>query len=727
MLETLNKYFGYTTFLPLQEDIIRDLLDGKDILALMPTGGGKSLCYQLPSLLLDGISVVVSPLIALMKDQVDGLVASGVPAAYINSSLSPAEIHRTRVEVERDRIKILYVAPERLMMPEFLGFLKRLQISLFAIDEAHCISEWGHDFRPEYRQLRALKQNFPSTPTVALTATATGYVQDDIAKQLNMPNCKKYRASFNRKNLHYRIEPKVDAYGQLLRYLEAHKRDSGIIYCHSRKKVDSLSASLQRDGYHALPYHAGMMPEVRSANQERFIKDDAEVIVATIAFGMGIDKPDVRYVIHYDLPRNIEGYYQETGRAGRDGLDSDCILFYSYADKAKIEYFIRQKQDWKEMDIAYKKLNEMTDYCEANICRRKVLLGYFGEGFDDPNCGACDICLEPREKFDGTVVAQKVLSCVYRVNESFGINHIIDILLGSKNQKVIERNHHTLTTYGIGKEYSKNEWHSIVRELVHLGFLSIEGDRYPVLKLNEKSRNILSKGEKVYLTNPSIEPQKPRVDVDEIFDHELFEILRALRKTLADEEGLPPYVIFHDTTLKEMATYYPCDTAALANVGGVGEVKLKKYGDKFLERITEYCSAKGIEPKQIVPELKVIPATTASPGTGSPGTKSTTIQETLELYNSGATLEEIAEKRALAVSTIVSHLEKLILSGEVVSIDSFVPVGKQEIIREAMLNMGIEMLRPIKEKLGDTYSYTELRLVRAQVLSDTGCSKTPIR
>lgn len=726
MLTTLNKYFGYTDFLPLQEDIIRDVLDNKDVLALMPTGGGKSLCYQLPALILDGLTVVISPLIALMKDQVDGLVSNGVPAVYINSSLSLAEVHHARSGVEQGTIKILYIAPERLAQPEFLQFLKGLRIRLFAVDEAHCISEWGHDFRPEYRQLRMLKQNFPGTPIIALTATATERVQDDIVEQLNIPNCNRYRASFNRKNLHYRVEPKVDAYRQLLRYLEEHKKDSGIIYCHSRKGVDSLSANLQRAGYRALSYHAGMTSEERSTNQERFVRDDAEIIVATIAFGMGIDKPDVRYVIHYDLPRNIEGYYQETGRAGRDGLKSDCILFYSYADKAKIEYFIRQKENQREMDIAYKKLQEMTGYCEGNVCRRKVLLGYFGEDFDESNCGACDICLEPREMFDGTTAAQKVLSCVYRVNGGFGLNHITDILLGSKNQKIIEKGHDILTTYGIGKEYSKRQWQSIIRELIYLGFLTMEGDRYPILRLNERSSHVLFKGEKVSLTKPSIESieaQKLSTNVDEVFDHELFEILRTLRKTLADKEGLPPYVIFHDTTLKEMATYYPGDVVALANITGVGEVKLKKYGNEFLETITGYCGERGIEPKQIVPKrpakvTATVMAVEATQSSASPEAISATIQETLQLYNEGLTFEEIADKRSKTVSTIVSHLEKAILSGENIAIDNFIPIEKQEKIKETMLDLGFEMLRPVKERLGDDFSYEELRLVRARVLLD---------
>ena len=542
---------------------------------------------------------------------------------------------------------------------------------------------------------------------IALTATATKDVQDDIARQLNIPRCRRYHASFNRKNLYYRVEPKVNPYQQLLKYLEGHKKESGIIYCQSRKMVDSLSSSLKEAGYHALPYHAGLTAEDREENQERFIRDDAEIIVATIAFGMGIDKPNVRYVIHYDMPKNLEGYYQETGRAGRDGLPGDCILFFSYGDKAKIEYFINQKEDQRDRDSSYQKLKKITDYCSGNTCRRKVLLEYFGEVISKPNCGGCDICLEPRERFDGTVASQKILSCIHRLGQDFGINHVIDILLGSRNQKVIQRNHDTLTTYGIGKEYSKEQWQSIVRELIQLGFVDMEGDKYPVLKLNDKSRMVLFKGEKVSLTKPAVKPQKLHEDMVDTFDRELFEILRTLRKKLADGEGVPPYIIFPDTTLKEMSTYYPDDLTALSNISGVGEKKLQRYGDIFLNSITEYCRAKEIKPPQ-----KINPK---RPVSGSTGIKSSTIQMTLEFCNKGLTLQEIAAKRGLAVSTITSHIEKLILSGEDISINGLVPVEKQEMIKKVIHDLGPVALSPVKEVLGNDFSYEEIRLVRANM------------
>ena len=706
MYKILQKYFGYTSFYPLQEDIINEVLGRKDVFVLMPTGSGKSLCYQMPALLFDGVTVVLSPLIALMKDQVDGLLANGVPATFINSSLSYSEIDARRRSLSNNEIKILYIAPERLMMPEFLQFLQGLKVSLFAIDESHCISEWGHDFRPEYRQLNVLKEKFPGVPVMALTATATPVVQEDIIIQLKLSGCRIFKASFNRGNLYYQIRPKQNPYHQLLQYLEDRKTDSGIIYCQSRKTVESISGSLQAEGYRSLPYHAGLTSEIRTENQERFICDDVEIIVATIAFGMGIDKPNVRYVIHYDLPKSIEGYYQETGRAGRDGLKSDCILFFSYSDKFKIEHFINQKEDEDERQAAYRQLRALTNYCESNVCRRRVLLAYFGEEFDEPGCGGCDVCLEPKEQFEGTIAAQKILSCVYRVGERFGTNYIVDVLLGSKNQKVLQNQHDTIKTYGVGKEYSKSQWQAFIRELIQLGYVRLDGDEYPVLKLNEKSRDVLLRNEKVFLTKPVETHIAPKVVDGDNYDRMLFERLRALRKTMADHEGVPPYVIFHDTTLKEMTVCYPGNLTDLRRISGVGERKLKKYGEAFLKEIVDYCSQHDIKSKPVAQKYSEF--SIKQP-------KSHTSQITLELYKHRLTIQEIAVKRGLTLSTIISHLEKLILDGEDISLDSIVSPEKQQRIKQVFMESDTELLTPVKEKLGDDYSYEEIRLVRAKL------------
>ena len=709
MYKTLQKYFGYTSFYPLQEEIINEALGQRDVFVLMPTGGGKSLCYQLPALLLDGLTVVISPLIALMKDQVDGLLENGIPATFINSSLSYNEIEARRRSLSNKETRILYISPERLVMPEFLLFLQGLKVCLIAVDESHCISEWGHDFRPEYRQLRLLKERFPKVPVMALTATATPVVQADIITQLKLSGGKVFKASFNRKNLYYQIKPKDNPYHQLLQYLDIRKKDSGIIYCQSRKTVESLAESLQSAGYRALPYHAGLTAEARTENQERFIREDVEIIVATIAFGMGIDKPNVRYVIHYDLPKSIEGYYQETGRAGRDGLKSDCILFFSYGDKMKIEYFIEQMEDENNRQVAYKQLREMVSYCEGNVCRRRLLLAYFGEIFDESNCGSCDVCLEPKERVDGTIAAQKILSCVYRVNERFGINYVIDVLLGSKNQKVVQNRHDTIKTYGVGKEYSKFQWQAFARELIQLGYLKLDGDKYPVLKLNEKSKDVLLRDEKVLLTRPEEAPHIFKAEAGEDYDRTLFEQLRVLRKTMADREGVPPYVIFHDTSLKEMSTQYPQNVSDLLMISGMGERKLRRYGDAFLQEIVNYCKLHNIEPKPRI--LKRPESLVKQP-------KTSTVQMTLELYKQHLTMHEIAKKRGLALSTISSHLEKLILDGEDISVDSFVDSEKQQRIMQTLKELGMQALSPVKEKLGDKYSYEEIRLVRAKMMRE---------
>lgn len=709
MYDLLQKYFGYTSFYPLQEDIIKEALAHRDVFVLMPTGSGKSLCYQLPALLFDGVTIVISPLIALMKDQVDGLLANGIPATFINSSLSYAEIDARRQQLLDNELKILYVAPERLLMSEFLEFLQGLKVCLFAIDESHCISEWGHDFRPEYRQLKVLKEKFPHVPVMALTATATQVVQEDIIRQLNLSHNKVFKASFNRKNLYYQIKPKHEPFQQVLHYLKDHRTDSGIIYCQSRKTVEILASGLQAKGYRALPYHAGLTAEVRTDHQERFIRDDVEIVVATIAFGMGIHKPGVRYVIHYDLPKSIEGYYQETGRAGRDGLPGDCILFFSYADKFKIEHFIQQKEDEHEKQIAYKQLRELITYCEGNVCRRRLLLAYFGEQLEEPNCGGCDVCVEPKERFDGTIAAQKILSCVYRTGERFGINYIVDVLLGARNQKVLQNRHDTLKTYGVGKEYAKVQWQSFIRELIQLGYVRLDGDEYPILKLHEKSRPVLLGEEKVFLIKPEEKLPVQKAEVSSVYDQTLFDRLRILRKTLADQEGVPPYVIFHDTSLKEMTIYYPQSLPDLRKISGIGDRKLVKYGKAFLEEIVKYCEQNNIIPKQF-----------ASPPEEFPGKepKTSTFQMTFDLYKQYLTILEIAQKRGLTVSTIASHLEKLILDGEDISIDCFVTSERQQHIIEAFKESGMQALSPVKEKLGEGYSYEEIRLVRAKMMAE---------
>ena len=699
----LQKYFGYTTFLPLQEEVIRDLLLKKDAFVLMPTGGGKSLCYQLPALLLDGVTIVVSPLIALMKDQVDALKANGIAAAHINSSLSYDKIRTVKLDLAENMISILYVAPERLMIPDFLSALKRLNVSLIAIDEAHCISEWGHDFRPGYRQLEVLKEHFPKVPLVALTATATSRVQEDIITQLKLSNPKTYKASFNRKNLFYQVKPKDNAYHQLLQYLEGRKNDSGIIYCYSRKSADDLANKLQKEGYRTLPYHAGLKSTVRTETQDKFIKDDVEIIVATVAFGMGIDKSNVRFVIHYDLPKNLETYYQETGRAGRDGEDSDCIIFFSRSDIRKISYFIEQKDDEKEKQIAYKKLRDMVDFCESGSCRRKILLEYFGETYNETNCGNCDTCLNPKETIDGTIIAQKIVSCVSQIDERFGINYIADILCGSRIQKIIRNHHDTITAHGTGKEYSKKQWQSFARELVQLGYLLSEGDQYPIIKLTSDGNKVLSGTKKVSLTKPE-EIKIIQKDANGSFDHDLFEILRSLRKKLADDAGMPPYVIFHDSSLVEMATSFPQSRSDFRTIGGVGEHKLEKYGELFLEEITGYCKDHNTKSK---------PVSKHNPPTE---TITSTMHETLKLCKQELAIEEIARKRNLTTGTIVSHIGKLILSGEKINIDKLVDTAKQKHITGVMSIIGSEKLAPIKKELGDDCTYEEIYLVRAHKL-----------
>ncbi|MCX9026081.1 MAG: DNA helicase RecQ [Candidatus Methanoperedens sp.] len=699
--ELLRRYFGYSEFRQLQQDIILDVLKGNDVLVLMPTGGGKSLCYQYPSLLFKGLTIVVSPLISLMKNQVDSLRSNGIRAEYINSSLNYEEIIKIKSDLLQNRVRLLYIAPERMTIPTFLSFLKGLKISLFAIDEAHCISEWGHDFRPEYRQLKIIGTSFPDIPIIALTATATMKVREDIVNQLELKDCRKYIASFNRENLVYYVKPKQDAFRQIVEFLKTKPRESGIIYCYSRKNVESLTENLKFAGFRALPYHAGLSASVRSVNQEKFIKDDVEILVATIAFGMGIDKPNIRFVIHHDLPKNLEAYYQETGRAGRDGLRSDCVLFYSYGDRQKIEYFINQMTNEKEKQIAHNKLMDIINFCETTACRRKLLLGYFGEEFEEEKCSGCDNCLMPKDEMEATGEILAILSCIEELEEKFGINYCIDVLTGSKSSRIVQNGHATLKSYGSGKNLPKKMWHGFIRELLRRGYLNLEGE-YPVLKLCQKSRDLLSgsKGdmtpEKIYLVKPEAPEKpatKPAMIEQDSDDTGLFEALRTIRKTLADAEDYPPYMIFNDASLKHMAALRPCNPPDFRKITGVGDKKLERYGAIFISEIRRFCEKQSSQPVK----------------------KRSIEYVTLEMLNQGMDLDEITLTRNLSLNTIYDHIEKLIISGENIDVEKFVTKEKVKVISSAILEIGGETMKSIKEKLGDNYSYGEIRIVRAKM------------
>ena len=604
--DLLKRAFGFDSFRPLQREIMEDSLAGRDVFALLPTGGGKSLCYQLPALIRPGLTVVVSPLIALMKDQVDAMDVMGIPATCLNSSLDADEFERRRDRLERGDYRLLYVAPERLMLPGFLQGLQRRRVSLIAVDEAHCISEWGHDFRPEYRRLSELRDVLPETPILALTATATERVRDDILRQLRLSNPAVYVAGFNRPNLTYRVIAKHRPYEQVRSYVHARPAESGIVYCQSRRTAEHLAERLRTDGIPARPYHAGLGAQERTRNQELFLRDEIRVIAATIAFGMGINKPNVRFVIHYDLPKNVEGYYQETGRAGRDGLPAECLLLFGAGDTVKYAQFIEEKSDPGEQAIARGQLQEIVHYAESARCRRLELLGYFGETFRE-SCAACDNCLSPRHTFDGTVAAQQFLSCVYRIREKsgfgVGLNHVVEVLTGGSTEKIRRWHHETVSTYGIGAEQSRQEWVVIGRELVRLGLLKQTAEKFSILELTGAGRTVLSERSSVTLTRQIARPPGLVVPAPSsarrerggqiLCDEILFERLRRLRKRLADEYRVPAYLVFSDVSLREMARDVPRDEPAFSRITGVGEKKLREFADVFLAEITAYVEPPG--------------------------------------------------------------------------------------------------------------------------------------
>jgi len=612
--ELLKRYFGYDEFRPLQEEIIEHVVAGNDCFVLMPTGGGKSLCYQLPALKFKGLTLVISPLIALMKDQVDALKVCGVEAEFINSSLTPKQIATVFGRIRAGLVKILYVAPERFALPDFQEFLKGLEISLIAVDEAHCISEWGHDFRPDYRHLSMLKEIFPSTPLVALTATATKKVREDIINQLQLQKARVFVSSFNRENLHIKVIEKKQALPKLLNILEKYRDEPVIIYCFSRNETEMIAEELRSHMFRARAYHAGLGAKERSLVQELFIKDEVNIIVATIAFGMGIDKPDVRLVVHFTYPKTLEGYYQEIGRAGRDGLMSECILFYTYADTRKHEYFIDLIEDDLARERYREKLREVMTFAELSTCRKKYLLRYFGEELAGDNCGACDVCLANKffeqsgdegQNFDATVVAKKILSAVARLNNRFGKNYVVDVLLGRKIQKIRQYGHDQLSVYGIVDDFGASELFQVITHLINLGYLSKSEGEYPVLSVTKKGAQFLQgkdalelpklKAEPEVQSVKEIKPKKGGLD----YNSELFERLRALRKKLADKAGVPPFVIFGDVALLQMAHYFPQNENDLLQISGVGQKKLEQFGKTFLKTITDFTRESGIAPVRI--------------------------------------------------------------------------------------------------------------------------------
>jgi ATP-dependent DNA helicase RecQ len=589
--ETLRRVFGLHEFRPLQREIIDTLIAGDDAFVLMPTGGGKSLCYQLPALVRDGVALVVSPLISLMKDQVDALTANGVAAAFYNSALGSDAARQVLARLHGGELDLLYVAPERLMNPAFVERLGSIPLALIAVDEAHCVSQWGHDFRPEYAQLGGLRQTFPDVPLIALTATADPHTRSDIVRVLALEHARQFVSSFDRPNIRYTVLEKHRPMDQLQRFLQAHRNESGIVYALSRKRTEEIATQLELAGIDAAAYHAGLAADVRQEVQERFIRDDLEIVVATVAFGMGIDKPDVRFVVHYDLPKHIEGYYQETGRAGRDGLAAEALLLYGTQDVVTARRLIESNENPEQRRIESHKLQAMVGLAESLTCRRRVLLGYFGEHLDT-DCGNCDVCLNPPATYDATVDAQKALSCVYRVGERFGVKHVVDVLRGADTERIRSLGHDRLSTYAIGADAGDAEWTSILRQLIHLGLLEQDVANYSVLKLTEAARPVLRGEKSLTLARPRIRQKtrkRPKAARDlEPGDVELFEALRKLRKRLADDQGVPPYVIFGDATLTQMSRDKPRTEDALLEINGVGQVKLERYGAEFLDVIATF-------------------------------------------------------------------------------------------------------------------------------------------
>lgn len=685
----LKENFGFEKFRPNQEAIINCVLSGQDTLAIMPTGGGKSICFQLPALVLPGITIVISPLIALMKDQVDSLKANGIEACFINSSQTETEQQFYIDRLQSNLMKLVYVAPESLSYLE--NVFSQTTVSLIAIDEAHCISAWGHDFRPAYTNLGYLKNRFPSTPILALTATADKATRKDISQQLNLKNAKTFVASFDRKNLSLEVRPALDRVKQIVDFIKGKPNESGIIYCLSRKTTEELAEKLQKIGLNAKAYHAGLDTKIRSKTQDEFINDDCQVVCATIAFGMGIDKSNVRWVIHYNLPKNIEGYYQEIGRAGRDGLPSETILFESYGDVIQLQKFASEGLN-AEVQLA--KLERMKQYADALSCRRKILLSYFGELVNE-NCGNCDICKNPPAFFDGTIIAQKALSAVIRLQESEPLPVIIDFLRGSKNAYIFEKEYQNLKTYGVGQDISWYDWNQYLIQLINLGFCEIAFHQQNKIRLTAFAKKVLFEGEKVLLNTVqknNIEKSESKEPKSKTIANSLFETLRRLRYEISKEEEVPAYVIFSDAALRQMETNRPMSDQELIAIDGVGKAKLEKYGDVFIKAIIDFEKNKSVKRKK----------------------EATTYKETLELYLKGFSVEEISQQRKLGIGTIMSHLAKLYVDGEAIDLSPFISKEEVEQIAEAQQKLDApNALKPYFDFFEEKMAYEKIRLALA--------------
>lgn len=688
----LKQYFGYDEFRPMQEEIIQTVMEGRDSVVLMPTGGGKSICFQVPALAKEGLCVVVSPLIALMKDQVEGLVANGVPAAFLNSTQDDHDQMEVFDAVRREELKLLYVSPEKLLNSQFLGFLQGITLSLFAIDEAHCISSWGHDFRKEYTQLQVLKATFPQVPIIALTATADKLTRKDIVTQLGLHQPRQFVASFDRPNLSLTVLPGRKRVDAVIRFIQKRPNTSGIIYCLSRKGTEGLAESLQKAGIDAEPYHAGMSASKRSKVQQAFIQDRTPIICATIAFGMGIDKSNVRWVIHYNLPKNIEGYYQEIGRAGRDGLASDTLLFYTFADVMKLRGFA---EDSGQPAVQLAKLERMQNYAEALICRRKILLAYFGEHLAK-DCGNCDVCKDPPQYVDGTILAQKALSAVYRLRETVGANTVIDVLRGSARKEVLEKGYDKIKTYGAGADISFGDWQQYLLQMLNAGLLEIAYDQGNALKLTPIGNEVLFKGRKVNLYRLADARKREKAQAAQkpkskrmILIEALFEQLRELRLQLASQSGIPPYLVFNDATLQEMAAERPTNEALMKGISGVSEAKFRQYGHIFIEEIIRFI---------------------LDQRAGGANIKGSTYIETFDLYRQGFTVSEMARKRSIHPSTIYGHLGTLYEQGYRVELNSFISQEELDAIHRAMSHTGSEKVSDLHEHLQGMVPFDKLRL-----------------